>query len=137
MTCARNIGITKLPIVCINVDGYYEPFRLMLERAHQDKLLYNQPDYLIHFEPTAEKAVKWIEEEVENLKAGKRKISVLKRRESMGSILWDIGAAIGLESEDAFDENTRKKGLPILQNILIFSLGALIGGSLMLKRNTR
>jgi uncharacterized protein (TIGR00730 family) len=61
MACARNIGLTKLPIVCVNVDGFYDPFRLMLERAYQDKLTKLKPHEIVHFENTAQDAVQWIE----------------------------------------------------------------------------
>lgn len=63
MACAKQIGLTSLPIVCINVDGYYENFRQMLERAHEDELTYLKPHEILHFEPTAEAAVRWIEEQ--------------------------------------------------------------------------
>jgi choline dehydrogenase-like flavoprotein len=61
MACARNIGLTKLPIVCVNVDGYYDPFRDMLERAWHDKLTKLAPQDIVHFENTAQDAVEWIE----------------------------------------------------------------------------
>jgi hypothetical protein len=61
MACARNLGLTKLPIVCVNVDGFYDPFRLMLQRAWEEKLTKLQPHDIVHFENTAEDAVKWIE----------------------------------------------------------------------------
>jgi hypothetical protein len=63
MACARNIGLTTLPIVCVNVDGYYENFRAILERASQDELIKLKPHEIVHFEPTAEAAVKWLEEQ--------------------------------------------------------------------------
>jgi hypothetical protein len=61
MACARNLGLTKLPIVCVNVDGFYDPFRLMLQRAWEEKLTKLQPSDIVHFENTAEEAVQWIE----------------------------------------------------------------------------
>ena len=63
MACARNIGLTSLPIVCVNVDGYYENFRQMLDRAYQDELIKLQPHEILHFEQTAEAAVRWLEEQ--------------------------------------------------------------------------
>lgn len=66
MACARGIGLTKIPIVCVNCDGFYEPFREMLIRAHKDKLTKLQPHELVHFEATAEGAVRWIEATVQN-----------------------------------------------------------------------
>lgn len=62
MACARNIGLTQIPIVCVNVDGYYDPFRKMLERAYEDQLTKLQPHEIVHFEDTAEKAVQWLEQ---------------------------------------------------------------------------
>jgi hypothetical protein len=61
MACARNLGLTKLPIVCVNIDGFYDPFLLMLERAWQDKLTKLKPHDIVHFENTAQDAVEWIE----------------------------------------------------------------------------
>lgn len=63
MACAKQIGLTRLPIVCVNVDGYYENFRQMLNRAYEDELTYLKPHEILHFEPTAEAAVRWIEEQ--------------------------------------------------------------------------
>ena len=54
MACARHIGFHSIPIVCINVDGYYDPFRAMLSRAHADQLLYKDPFDILHFEETPE-----------------------------------------------------------------------------------
>ena len=54
MACARHIGFHSIPIVCINVDGYYDPFRAMLTRAHDDMLLYKHPRDILHFEETPE-----------------------------------------------------------------------------------
>jgi hypothetical protein len=61
MVCAKNLAFVDMPIVCVNVDGYYEPFRAMLDRAHSDKLLRNRPETILHFEPTSLQAVKWVE----------------------------------------------------------------------------
>jgi predicted Rossmann-fold nucleotide-binding protein len=62
MACARNIGLTSLPIVCVNTNGYYGSFLEMLERAYRDQLTKLRPDEILHFEETAEGAVRWIEE---------------------------------------------------------------------------
>jgi predicted Rossmann-fold nucleotide-binding protein len=61
MACARGIGLSTLPIVCVNCDGYYDPFHEMLVRAYNDKLTKFLPHELVHFESTAEAAVKWVE----------------------------------------------------------------------------
>merc|ERR1712071_119637 len=93
MACARNVGFTSLPIVCVNVDGYYESFRSMLERAYSDKLIHHPPDYLVHFEPNSQLAVKWIEEQA--MKSG-------------GYVSKAIASAVKMTSE------TKKSVLPIL-----------------------
>ena len=54
MACARHIGFHSMPIVCVNVDGYYDNFRDMLRRAHEDGLLYKHPNDILHFEETPE-----------------------------------------------------------------------------------
>lgn len=61
MACARGIGLSNVPIVCVNCDGYYDPFYEMLVRAYDDKLTKFLPDELVHFESTAEAAVQWVE----------------------------------------------------------------------------
>jgi predicted Rossmann-fold nucleotide-binding protein len=62
MACAVNIGLTVLPIVCVNVNGFYDPFRTMLERAWSDKLTKKRPHEIVHFEETAEGAIRWLEQ---------------------------------------------------------------------------
>ena len=61
MACARGIGLSTIPIVCVNCDGYYEPFHEMLVRAYNDRLTKFLPHELVHFEATAEAAVQWVE----------------------------------------------------------------------------
>ena len=78
MACARHLGLVKLPIVCVNVDNYYEPFREMLERAYEDELIKLLPEQIVHFASNSEEAVRWIEEEIEGKDA--KKIPALKRR---------------------------------------------------------
>lgn len=62
MACARNIGLTSLPIVCVNVDGFYDSFHQILVRAYSDQLTKLRPDEIIHFEDNAIDAIRWIEE---------------------------------------------------------------------------
>ena len=54
MACARHIGFHSMPIVCVNVDGYYDTFKAILARAHEDELLYKHPHEIVHFEETSE-----------------------------------------------------------------------------------
>lgn len=61
MACARQIGFVNMPIVCVNVDGFYDPFLEMLERAYQDEFLYKHPSEILHFENTSKDAIHYIE----------------------------------------------------------------------------
>lgn len=78
MACARHLGLVKLPIVCVNVDNYYDPFREMLERAYEDELIKLLPEQIVHFASNSEEAIRWIEEEKEGRDTNK--IPALKRR---------------------------------------------------------
>lgn len=61
MACARHLNLNQLPIVCVNVDGYYEPFRKMLHRAYADKLIHLPPNDIVRFASGAEDAVRFVE----------------------------------------------------------------------------
>lgn len=62
MACARHLNLNDLPIVCVNVEGFYEPFREMLQKAYEDDLIKMVPEDIVHFASSAEEAVSWIEE---------------------------------------------------------------------------
>ncbi|EJK70908.1 hypothetical protein THAOC_07697, partial [Thalassiosira oceanica] len=64
MACAGHLGFHSMPIVCVNVDGYYDDFRNMLDKASKDGLLYSEPGAIVHFEDTPEEAVGWVEAQV-------------------------------------------------------------------------
>ena len=118
MACCKQIGISKLPIVCVNVDGYYESFRLMLERGYKDKMLYLKPSDLVHFEPNAEKAIAWVEEQVASMeKSGVNvKIPSIQRRKNSGWNLFNVWN-------------------PTLQNISMFAAGIIVA-TVIQKRNS-
>ena len=54
----------KKPIVCVSVDGFYEPFKAMLHRAEEDKLLHCDPKLLVSFAETSEAAVNLVEKQL-------------------------------------------------------------------------
>ncbi len=139
MACARNIGLSKLPIVCVNVDGYYESFRLMLDRANEDQLIKNPPDDILHFEPTAEAAIRWVESQC--AKVSKPLVRPKRRQmrqtsfftppvvESFSSWLrnslsWESGA----ESDDGKTVVVARRG-KWLQLAVTFSLGLAVGAT--------
>ena len=72
MACSKQIGIIDIPIVCVNIDGYYDYFYSILQRAHEDEFLYKRPEDILHFEPNSEKAVEWIEKFIALKKGGKK-----------------------------------------------------------------
>jgi uncharacterized protein (TIGR00730 family) len=81
MACARQIGLIQMPIVCVNVNGYYDPFREMLERAYKDQFLYKNPAEILHFENTSQEAVDYIEKNVpRGIDDGKRKAPIQRKR---------------------------------------------------------
>ena len=61
IACARNIGLSSTPIVCVNINGFYDPFRVMLQRAWDDKLTKLSPEQIMHFADSSEEAIQWIE----------------------------------------------------------------------------
>jgi len=76
MACARQLNLNQLPIVCVNIDDYYEPFRDMLDRAYYDELIRLPPHEIVHFASSAEEAIRFVEEhdgkEVNDNDAGKK-----------------------------------------------------------------
>jgi len=50
-----------IPIVCVNVDGYYSGFESILKRANDDSLLKKKPQEVVRFESSSVRAVEWIE----------------------------------------------------------------------------
>ncbi|KAG7361310.1 TIGR00730 family protein [Nitzschia inconspicua] len=76
MACARHLNLNQLPIVCVNVDGYYEPFREMLQKAYEDELIKLVPEEIVHFASSSEEAVRWIEA----VKAGTPSIEAAKQQ---------------------------------------------------------
>ena len=79
MACARNLGIIDMPIVCVNINGFYNDFQSMLHRAHKDDLLHQSPQQILHFEDTVLGALQWMEEQLESEKAKKEEEGTAKR----------------------------------------------------------
>ena len=97
MACARHLNLNQLPIVCVNVDGYYEPFKEMLHRAYADKLIHLPPHEIVRFASNAEDAVRFVE--------GQKLDESKERRSPSGSpeLSWPrlaltfvAGAAVGI-----------------------------------------
>jgi Possible lysine decarboxylase len=141
MACARNIGLSNLPIVVINVDGYYEPFRQMIERAYADELIKMKPENLVHFVPSAEEAVVWIEQQQGTKKdtlAGlqpklQKRASVLKRSSFMNNpsvINWFRSRSDSM----IVDESNDSKYYHLISLTVPFIAGVILGMTLTTKR---
>lgn len=133
MACSRQIGIIDIPIVCVNIDGYYDSFQAILQRAHEDQFLYKHPKDILHFEPTSQKAVEWIEnyiaerlESGENCmnRKGKRKIvrrqSMLKRMMSTFNIPSSPYNSLDDDRDSWWSSNS-------LHYVAFFSAGLVLG----------
>jgi hypothetical protein len=55
--------MSEQPIVCVNVQGFYEPFKIMLKQAYEEGLIEIPPEDIVHFEDTPEDAIRWVEDE--------------------------------------------------------------------------
>jgi hypothetical protein len=138
MSCARHLGLIDLPIVCVNVDGYYEPFRDMLQRAHQDELIKLAPERIVHFADSAEEAVRWIEAERKGNPPSTQKKAFENRtlalnRSSFMSPEMGIFQRLSRASSFAIDKSSRYLGLEDLsmrsQLTLTFALGIVCGAA--------
>jgi len=147
MACARHIGFHSMPIVCVNVDGYYDNFKSILMRAHKDELLYKEPEEILHFEESAEAAVKWIEtynatkatmQQQEQKKIIRRRSSMLKRMQSnlsgstmtvwgrVSSFFGDDDVCDDKEEEDTDAERKHRRSAA-LSGVAIFAAGVSVG----------
>ena len=144
MACARHIGFHSMPIVCVNVDGYYDNFKSILMRAHVDELLYKEPEEILHFEESAEAAVKWIEtyhatmQQQEQKKVIRRRRSMLKRMQSnlsgntmnvwgrMSSFFGDDASDDDKEDDDAAVDRKRRTSAT-LTGVAMFATGVSVG----------
>eukprot|EP00283_Hemiselmis_rufescens_P022775 CAMPEP_0173438100 /NCGR_PEP_ID=MMETSP1357-20121228/19406_1 /TAXON_ID=77926 /ORGANISM="Hemiselmis rufescens, Strain PCC563" /LENGTH=188 /DNA_ID=CAMNT_0014403353 /DNA_START=19 /DNA_END=582 /DNA_ORIENTATION=+ len=56
--CEVGLGFMPgVPIICVSVDGYYQPFKDMVERGKKDKMIYPGIDELLLFAHDAETAL--------------------------------------------------------------------------------
>jgi len=163
MSCARNLGLTSLPIVCVSVEGFYDNFDAMLKRAYEEGLVKNKPEdgkqnnalglgsqvpmdliffifllffffEVVHFVPTAEDAVRWIELRKENASSSdslpkvKVRDSIL-RRTSFFNPPTTFLRSMSWFSEDGeetwFSKLAPSNWIPIAAS---FAAGLLVGG---------
>jgi hypothetical protein len=98
MACAKNLGLMDLPIVCINVDGYYDYLGHLFHRGYDDGLVKSMPHEIFRFESTAAAAVKFIESEVLSKKRRTSKPRSVRKRNVLLSQGSMIGDAMGYVS---------------------------------------
>ena len=91
MACEKHLGLlvdgngVDLPIVCVNVDGYYDPFQQILINAYEDDLIHSSPSDIVHFEPTATDAITWIETQISLKKKQQQKHPAVKKEKPSAS----------------------------------------------------
>ncbi|CAJ1947199.1 unnamed protein product [Cylindrotheca closterium] len=129
MACARHLGLVDLPIVCINVDNYYEPFQKMLDRAHKDKLIKLPPAQIVHFAANVKEAVEWCEAEAAKnaAKRASHNPKVLPRRSSEWRKSSFFSSPVGARRKGAIGMDLMQSGLFVLGGM---ALGIGIGMSL-------
>ena len=134
MACARHIGLHHMPIVCVNIDGYYDNFLTILQRAHEEEMLYKHPHEIVHFERTAEAAVEWVEtflnnpDNVQKAREVKKRSSVLKRMESnfSGVSAWGRMASFFGDAADT-ESSESMVSVSLLNGIVLFVAGVSVG----------
>mmetsp|Transcript_32221 Transcript_32221/g.47611 ORF Transcript_32221/g.47611 Transcript_32221/m.47611 type:complete len:275 (+) Transcript_32221:65-889(+) len=129
MACARQIGFIQMPIVCVNVNGYYDSFKNMLERAHKDKFLYKNPNEILHFEETSAKAVKYVEDILTNV--GKNYVRKKKNLEKRPSTLQRMMSAFNVPSNfvSTEDKDDKSDFSPKLFSMAPLAVAFLLGVS--------
>jgi len=146
MACARHIGFHSMPIVCVNVEGYYDTFKAILKRAHEDELLYKDPREIVHFEEIPEAAINWVEKYCADPKnQHDKQQKVIKRRSSMLKRLQsNVGRMQSFFGDDLMDDNDTETESQLDESggirsswyyhLLIFSAGLSLGLLIASKR---
>jgi hypothetical protein len=102
MACAKNLGLMDLPIVCINIDGYYDHLGHLFHRGYNDGLITVMPHETFRFESTAAAAVKSIESDILSKKRRAFKSISVRRRNVLRAQGSMIGDAMGYISSIIF-----------------------------------
>ena len=148
MACARHIGFHSMPIVCVNVEEYYDTFKAILKRAHEDELLYKDPHEIVHFEETPEAAINWVEKYCADPKnQHDKQQKVIKRRnkkisnERTKSYQTKVGRMQSIFGDDLMstedDNDTERSGevkTSWRDHLLVFSAGLSLGLLIASKR---
>jgi hypothetical protein len=138
MACARHLNLNQLPIVCVNVDNYYDPFREILEKAYEDNLIQLIPEEIVHFASSAEEAVRWIEavkmgplslEAAKNQRAALRhKKSILRRSSFFSASPYQDGRSSFFSMFSLMNQDDEDVGLSTWYQLgLTFAIGTAFG----------
>lgn len=121
MACAKQIGLIQMPIVCVNVNGYYDPFQEILERAYKDQFLYKCPSDILHFEKNSQDAVNYIETVVQGVSTEvkesrkatiKRKRSMIQRMTSMYNLPYVLFSSSSSNSSGSSSDGMEFDDVP-------------------------
>jgi uncharacterized protein (TIGR00730 family) len=93
MACAKNVGLSDIPIVCVNVDGYYEPLRQMFQSGQDQQMVKIATEDILSFVPSALDALRYMEQQLEG-KSSKcptiqRRKSAFMQSQGRGSMMGD------------------------------------------------
>ena len=146
MACARHIGFHSMPIVCVNVEGYYDTFKAILKRAHEDELLYKDPHEIVHFEETPETAIDWVEKycaDPKNQHEKQQKVIKRRRTSMLKRLQSNVGRMQSFFGDDLMDDDT-ENDLQLDESggirsswychLLVFSAGLSLGLLIASKR---
>lgn len=67
--CAKSLsmkGLSNKPICLVNTNGFYDGFIMQMQRASEDKLLYNKVEEYFHVSNTPQDALEWCERAFSN-----------------------------------------------------------------------
>ena len=126
MACARNINLMDIPIVCINVRGYYDPFAQMLHRAFKDQLIRKQPHEIIHFVDTGLDAVRFIENFYYARRTSAYQEQAKPKLRQQPSFLQRLGSVMSVTLFSSFMESGQDKTLS--KSVDKTSLGYFVSG---------
>jgi len=133
MACARNINLMDIPIVCINIKGFYDPFLQMLNRVFEDQLIKKQPHELVHFVHKGMEAVQYIENFYYTRQTGSYPEQPKPKLREQPSFLQRLGSVMSVTLFSSFMETDSDKALVNKTNTFLFHFlsGMAVGASLV------
>lgn len=130
MACAKQIGLISIPIVCVNVNGYYDPFQKMLDRAHEDSFLYKLPTDILHFEDSSVEAIQYIEKQyaAKATEERKNKVTLAKKKlQRNPSMLKRMMSAFNAPTDVDTNDDVNFERAKEIRLPLVFIMGIAVG----------